>query len=644
MSKSRRFIFSIICALVVTFLIALGGIRRLDKWIQDRICQKPGHTSGDIIIIGIDDEALSEFGPYNTWDRTIMASALEALSADPEKKPAVTAIDVLYAGNTNPEADERLAQAAAELGNVVTASMAGFGEDIVWENGRAAGVNASAAVSYDLPYEELRRNTVQGHINAMCDLDGIMRHALLFVEPDGEERVCSMACETARIYLSQQGEELEYPPTGKTGFFYIPFTGLPGAYYDGVSISKLINGNIPADYWAGKIVLIGPYAAMLQDAYFTSIDNSKQMYGTEVQANVIQSLLERNFKTEVSDLLQLVLLFLVCAASMILFLRLKVAYGSILCGGLILLSLSGTVLLYRMGYVLHPLWMTAGVLSLFVLSLGAHYVSAAKARQALALEKERIDAELSLATRIQVSALPKDFPPFPDRKEFDIYASMTPAKEVGGDFYDFFMIDDDHLCMVMGDVSGKGVPAALFMMVSSALLHNAAMEKISPAQVMQKVNEQICRRNPEEIFITAWIGILEVSTGRLTAANAGHEYPAIKNPGGSFELLKDLHGFVLGGIEGTRYREYELQFEPGGKLFIYTDGVTEATDSGDTLYGTDRMLEALRSCEDSSPREVLETVSAAVSEFKGNAPQYDDLTMLCLQFNGKEKNVHAEKV
>jgi serine phosphatase RsbU (regulator of sigma subunit) len=211
---------------------------------------------------------------------------------------------------------------------------------------------------------------------------------------------------------------------------------------------------------------------------------------------------------------------------------------------------------------------------------------------------------------------------------------MTPAKEVGGDLYDFFLIDEDHLGLVIGDVSGKGVPASLFMMVAASLIRNAAMSGSGPAQALQTVNAQILARNPEEMFVTVWLGVLEISTGRLTAANAGHEYPALKKAGGHFELVKDRHGFVIGGMEGVRYREYELQLEPGSKLFVYTDGLTEATNASEQLLGTDRMIAALQSCEEGGPGEIISGVHQAVQQFVGAAPQFDDLTMLCLQYYG----------
>ena len=250
-------------------------------------------------------------------------------------------------------------------------------------------------------------------------------------------------------------------------------------------------------------------------------------------------------------------------------------------------------------------------------------------------EKERISTELALATDIQAAMLPHIFPAFPDRPDFDIFASMNPAKEVGGDFYDYFLIDDDHLCMVIADVSGKGVPAALFMMASKIILQSVAMLGHSPAEILEKTNEAICSNNEAQMFVTVWLGILELSTGKLTAANAGHEYPMFMSSGGTFELCRDRHGFVIGGMEGVHYREYEIQLKPGAKMFVYTDGVTEATNARKEMFGTERMLEALNKEADASPQKLTENVRSAVNEFVKDAEQFDDLTMLCMEYKGE---------
>lgn len=259
-------------------------------------------------------------------------------------------------------------------------------------------------------------------------------------------------------------------------------------------------------------------------------------------------------------------------------------------------------------------------------------------------EEEKMRTELSLAARIQLEALPGTFPAFPDRDEFDIYASMKPAKDVGGDFYDFFLVDDDHLCLVIADVSGKGIPAALFMMVSRTILANIAMMGMSPKEVLEKANEAICANNKEEMFVTVWLGILEISTGKVTAANAGHEYPVLKKPDQDFEILIDKHGFVLGGMEEVKYREYEFDMEPGSKLFLYTDGLPEATDNEQNMFGVELMMDALNESLNLSTKEILDHMKGRVDGFVGSAPQFDDLTMLCIEYfgSGGQKPVSAE--
>ena len=251
-------------------------------------------------------------------------------------------------------------------------------------------------------------------------------------------------------------------------------------------------------------------------------------------------------------------------------------------------------------------------------------------------EKERIGAELSLANDIQSAMLPHIFPAFPHRSDFDIYASMDPAKEVGGDFYDYFFIDDEHLGVLIADVSGKGVPAALFMMASKIILQSVASMGYSPKEILEKTNDSLCMNNEAEMFVTVWMGILNTTTGKMTASNAGHEYPVIKKPGGQFELVQDEHSFVLGDMEGLKYKEYEMQMDKGTKLFLYTDGVPEATNADKELFGTKRMVEALNRHADGSPYELLTSVRAAVDDFVQDAEQFDDLTMLCLEYFGSD--------
>ncbi len=267
-----------------------------------------------------------------------------------------------------------------------------------------------------------------------------------------------------------------------------------------------------------------------------------------------------------------------------------------------------------------------------------HTIELVRLQRALVQEHQRISNELALASRIQLAMLPSTFPPFPNRPEIDIYASMQPVRKVGGDFYDFFFVDDDHLCLVIADVSDKGMPAALFMMASKILLSDNAKTGKSPAQILEDTNKAICANNRERMFVTAWVGILELSTGRLTAANAGHEYPVLQEPGGPFELKKDKHSRAVGIKPEQIYNEYVLELAPGTKLFVYTDGVTEATNGESELFGTERMLEALNRNPEADPMQVLSGVQESVNDFVQGADQADDLTMMCLKYNGFENN------
>ena len=247
------------------------------------------------------------------------------------------------------------------------------------------------------------------------------------------------------------------------------------------------------------------------------------------------------------------------------------------------------------------------------------------------------EMELGVATKIQANMLPNTFPFMPERTEFDLYASMTPAKDVGGDFYDFFMVDYNHLAMVIADVSGKGIPAALFMMVSKILVKNTVMSGKSPGETLAAVNDQICANNREEMFVTVWLGILNLEDGTLVTANAGHEYPIIKTPDGDFELHKTKHSFVIGGMSGLKFKETTMKLEPGTKLFVYTDGVPEAENEDEEQYGLDRFVDVLNNNKDAEPQKLLEAVTGDVGLFTQDQPQFDDLTMLCIHYKGKER-------
>lgn len=251
-------------------------------------------------------------------------------------------------------------------------------------------------------------------------------------------------------------------------------------------------------------------------------------------------------------------------------------------------------------------------------------------------ENERISAELDLAKRIQEEALPNEFPPFPERNEFDIYASMTPAKEVGGDFYDFFMVDENHLALVVADVSGKGIPAALFMMVAKSLIKNRVMLGGTPSQILEDVNERLIEGDETNMFVTVWLAVIDLRTGEGTAANAGHEHPVLRRENGSYELVKYRHSLAVAMMDGVKFMEHSFKLEPGDRVFVYTDGLPEAMNKSGEMFGTERMIEALNNSDDVNSSQLLKNIKSAVDKFvDGEAPS-DDLTMLVFDYYGKK--------
>ena len=253
-------------------------------------------------------------------------------------------------------------------------------------------------------------------------------------------------------------------------------------------------------------------------------------------------------------------------------------------------------------------------------------------------EKEKIEAELSVAKKIQADMLPGRFPAFPDRNEFDLYATMDPAKEVGGDFYDFFFVDEDRICLVIADVSGKGIPASLFMVNSMNRIRNQAIRGKSPSRVLETVNEELCRENESGYFVTVWIAYVDLVTGKGVAANAGHEHPVIRRKGGVYESVVYRHAPAVAIMEGMSYEEHEFELHPGDRIFVYTDGVPEATNASEELFGEERMLQSLNSNGKDSLRELLPDLKKDIDAFVGDAVQFDDITMLGFEYLGTDRS------
>jgi sigma-B regulation protein RsbU (phosphoserine phosphatase) len=251
--------------------------------------------------------------------------------------------------------------------------------------------------------------------------------------------------------------------------------------------------------------------------------------------------------------------------------------------------------------------------------------------------KERIESELKIAHDIQMGILHKIFPPFPDRHEFDIYATLVPAKEVGGDLYDFFFMDEDHLCFTVGDVSGKGVPASLFMAITNTLIKTKATRGLSPEDVLSRVNEDLAMDNPSVMFVTLFLGILNIRTGELAYANGGHNPPYLLRAGGEVVPLEMTGGVALGVVENFAFRSRHVTLEPGDALFLYTDGVTEAMNARDELYGEERLVPELERLREAPMKELIDGVTASIQAFVQDAPQTDDITMMRLIYKGQRR-------
>lgn len=383
----RAAVISLVAAFIVTWIIGFTGVLdRLDGLAQDALYQQPRALPGDIIMITIDDKTLEQFGPYNTWDRNVMASALEKLSEDPGHVPSVVAIDTIYTGETTKEADERLANAASKL-NVITGCFAQIGTALASDENGELYFDQNAVTDLMLPYDSLYDVTQTGHVNSVCDRDGILRHALLYIGT-GEGRLYSMAYTAALEYGKSQGIDIKMPPE-RGGYYYVSYSALPGGFDDGYSLADLINGRIPKDAYENRLVLIGPYAAGLQDEYFTAIDHSEHMYGMEYQANVIRMILDGDYKNEIPKFPQQLILFFVCLISFYIFQRSSFKISSALAAGLIAACIAGFYGVYLAGIVMHPLWLPVAVFVLYLVSVMIRYLYSTIERQRVTRTFER---------------------------------------------------------------------------------------------------------------------------------------------------------------------------------------------------------------------------------------------------------------
>ena len=380
-SSRAKLAAALLCAAALTALAASGVLNTADAALSDALYQRPRAQSEDILLIGIDQRALEALGPW-PWSREVMAAAIEALNADGEHRPAVIGVDTLFVGQTDPAADSRLAEAAGEYGNVVMAAAATFGTALTEHEDGGFYMDDYAILSYDEPFDALKAGTAQGHINAMLDNDGVMRHSLLWIEPSPGSRVYSFAWVIYEKYLAAQGlSPAGEPPTDARGRWYLPYAARPGGYYAGLSVLDLLNGDVPADYIDGRIVLIGPYAAGLQDSYPTAVEHAESMYGVEIQANSINAMLDGRYKAEAPRLPQLAALFILSVLALLFFWDRRVVTVTLAwlaaCGGWVALCR----LAYNAGVVLRALWVPLALCVLFVAAVAVNYARSLKERR-----------------------------------------------------------------------------------------------------------------------------------------------------------------------------------------------------------------------------------------------------------------------
>ena len=383
----RTILIGVAVGLLIAGVCASGIMYAQDSYVADALYQHPLPADGNIVLINIDQKSLDELGPFASWGRALMGDVINTLNQDPDQAPAVIALDVLYVGESDdPEGDSYLAEACANSCPVVTACAGTFGSQVVDNGDESFSVDEQALTAFDEPYEELKDATWQGHINSMFDADGVLRHGIWQIDlPDGEE-IPSFHRQIYERYCEQTGQKADTVPVTDSHYrYYIPFQGKPGAYSDGYSIVDLLNGEIDPSAYAGKIVMIGPYAAGMQDDFTTAIDHAGKMYGVEYQANMVDALLRGQTRHEAGRVPQVIAVILVSILWTLIFYRRK--FPVVLAGWLG--TLAGYVgicmLACEKGLVLSPLYIPLAVTILFVSSIVSGYLRAA-------LEKRHVTA------------------------------------------------------------------------------------------------------------------------------------------------------------------------------------------------------------------------------------------------------------
>jgi len=651
------------------FLERLENIT-LDLRFRSRASHDPAADSR-LLLVGIDEPSLAKFGRW-PWPRERHADLCKLLAAN---DPAAVTFDLLFTEPGSAEDDTYLAESIVNLPRLITGALTDKSAEAVYSRtGKTKPIPVTGDISAIpgnrravIPIESLRENSYFGFVDSEpSSPDGIRRRLPLLLRVGGEVYP-SLALQTLMVYWGvepekvnvQLGRSITLPsPEGprsipitesgelwlnyraKESFAYWSYYGLLSALYSDATGDAPFPKNVPGV--SGKIVVIGQVASGLTDLGPSPLEGQSPLVLTSM--NALNSIFKNDYLTVVPLTPWPLLVWLVVSwGTLIGSRRRHIAQALLLPLATIAVYVAVAWALFTTRSIVLPL--AVPVLGLFGIHIGKvvvewieevfeeRRVSAelAHAREA----KKLLEQELEIARDIQFSTLPRTFPPFPDRPEIDLHAIMIPAKYVGGDLYEFFFVDNTKLFFVIGDVSGKGVPAALFMTMALAVIRSHVIAGRSPAETLQRSNDVLSLRNERCTFVTIFCGLLDTATGHVRYANGGHNPPVFMDGDGGVRFL-EAEGTAIGAIEGLQFEERELVLKPDQGLFLYTDGVTEAIDHTKELFQEKRLTTALSVRDGSLTAEQMTTrLHTQLSAFVGDAPQFDDITALALFYRGQ---------
>jgi serine phosphatase RsbU (regulator of sigma subunit)/CHASE2 domain-containing sensor protein len=636
---------------VVAGLVILqwaGGslVRTVDDQLYDftsrTLAQRQEVGIPPYVLVEIDDRSIDALGRY-PWGRDRFADLLARTSSG---GATVVGLHVIFSEEGDSTSDASLAGALADAGNAVLASTATLAPNFVV--GPPGGLAERVRAASDMldPLETLALTAAGvGDISIVVDVDGGLRRYLPGVAHAGEVRP-SFAEAMAEVSGVAAPEGLDVDGEGA---FVINYSALSPAAIARISFSDVLELDQEdlTQLFEGKTVIVGPTYSGSGDHWATPLSvQTPSAYVHLYALNTLQSgAYLRTAPAWAPFFLALVLIVLLST------LVPERAPAKLVGGAVLLVSILtlGWLVAFIFGSLVIDAAFPALATVAFVTARGVEQwwhtnrdlrASNEELRESLDTlrrtrsAKERMEAELNIARDIQFSMLPLVFPPFPERTEFTLHAMLEPAREVGGDFYDFFLVDEDHLCVCIADVSGKGVPAALFMAVSKALIKARAASNLSPANVLTHVNDELAADNDSAMFVTVWLGILDLRTGGITFTNAGHNPPYVLKGGGEVVRLDQLHGPIIAAVDGLDYSEDSIRLEVGDTLLLYTDGVPEAMDPEGQLYDEDRITNRIEAAQPETVEEVVTVTADGVWEFQSTAEQADDVTIMAVKYHG----------